>query len=68
MGMIEGINGDGNLIRRPTVSTKLDPWVVPETKQPTKGHVSWAGLRPSITYVAEVCFFWLQWERMILIF
>ena len=37
---IEGAEGDGNLIRRPTVSTNLDPWELPETEPPTNGLVS----------------------------
>ena len=30
-GRIEGTEGDGNPIGRPTVSTNLDPWELPET-------------------------------------
>ena len=40
----EGIEGDGNLIGRPKVSTNPDPWELPETKPPTKEH-TWAGPR-----------------------
>ena len=32
----EGNEGDGNPIGRPTVSTNLDSWELPETKPPTK--------------------------------
>jgi hypothetical protein len=32
----EGAKGDGNHIRRPTESTILDLWELPETKTPTK--------------------------------
>ena len=35
---IEGLLGDGNPIGRPTVSTNLDPWELPETEPPTKEH------------------------------
>ena len=41
---IEGTEGDGNPIGRPTVSTNLDPWELPETEPPTKEHTQ-AGLR-----------------------
>ena len=44
-GRIEGAEGDGNPIGRPTVSTNLDPWELPETEPPTKEHTQ-AGLRP----------------------
>ena len=44
-GKIEGAEGDGNPIGRPTVSANLDPWELPETKPPTKEH-TWAGPRP----------------------
>ena len=37
-GGIEGAKGDGNPIGRPTVSTNLHPWVLSETKLPTKEH------------------------------
>ena len=37
-GRIEGAEGDGNPIGRPTVSTNLDPWELPETEPPTKEH------------------------------
>jgi hypothetical protein len=36
-GRTEEAEGDGNPIRRPTVSTNLDPWGLPGTKPPTKG-------------------------------
>jgi hypothetical protein len=42
---IEGTGGDGNPIGKPIVSTNQDPWVLPETKPPTKEHTQ-AGLRP----------------------
>ena len=41
-GKIEGAEGDGNPIGRPTVSTNLDPWELPETEPPTKEH-TWKG-------------------------
>ena len=44
-GRIEGAEGDFNPIGRPTVSTKLDPSQLPETKPKTKEH-TWAGLWP----------------------
>ena len=37
-GRIEGVGKDGNPTGRPTVSTNLDPWELPETKPPTKDH------------------------------
>jgi hypothetical protein len=46
-GRIEGAEGDGNLIERPTVSTNLDSWELPETKPLTKEHM-WAGLWPLV--------------------
>lgn len=52
-GRIEGAEGDGNPIGRPTVSTNLDPWELPETEPPTKEH-TWAGPRLPCTYVADV--------------
>ena len=52
--------GEGlKVIGRPTVSTNLDPWELPETKPPTKEH-AWAGLRPWAYYVAEDCLVWPQ--------
>jgi hypothetical protein len=44
-GEIEGAEGDGNPIGRPTVSTKLYPWETRETKIATKEH-TWADLWP----------------------
>jgi hypothetical protein len=32
-------------VGRPTVSTNLDPWEIPETETPAKQH-SWTGPRP----------------------
>jgi hypothetical protein len=43
-GKIEGTEGDGNPIGRPTVSTILDSSELPETKPTTEEHI-WAGLR-----------------------
>jgi hypothetical protein len=43
-GRIEGAEGDGNPIGRPTVSTNLDPRELSETKPPTKEH-TFAGPR-----------------------
>ena len=65
-GRIEGEEGDGNPIGRPTLSTNLDPQELPETKPPIRDH-TWAGLRSPGTYVAEDCLVWPQWERMCLI-
>jgi hypothetical protein len=56
--MVEGVEGDGNSIRRTTVSTNLDPWELPETKLPT-----WL-VQGLGTYVAEECLIWPQWKRM----
>jgi hypothetical protein len=42
-GRIEGTEGDGDPIGRPTVSTNLDPWEAPETELPTKEYTQ-AGL------------------------
>ena len=44
-GRIEETEGDGNPIGRPTVSTNLDCWELPETEPPTRQHTQ-AGLRP----------------------
>jgi hypothetical protein len=44
-GRIEGTEGDGNPIGRPTVSIYLDPEELPETEPPTKEH-TWANLKP----------------------
>ena len=41
----EGPQGDGNPIRRPKLSTNLEPRETPKTKPPTKEHI-WAGPRP----------------------
>ena len=38
-GRIEGAEGDGNPIGRPTVSTNLDLWELSETEPPTKEHI-----------------------------
>ena len=40
-GRIEGAEGDGNPIGRPTVSSNLDPWSSQRNKLPTKEH-SWS--------------------------
>jgi hypothetical protein len=37
-GRIEGAEGDGNHIGRPTMSTKLDLWELPETETSNKEH------------------------------
>ena len=42
---MEGTEGDYNPIGRPTVSTNLYLWELPQTEPPTKEHV-WAGPRP----------------------
>ena len=60
----EGIEGDGNLIGRPKVSTNPDTWEHPETKPPTKEY-TWS--MALCTYVAEDCLVWPQWERICLI-
>jgi len=44
-GRIEEDEGDSNPIGKPTVSTNLDAWELPETKPPTKGH-TWTDPRP----------------------
>jgi hypothetical protein len=44
-GRIRDTEGDGNNIGRPTVSTNLDSWELPETKSPTKEHTG-AALSP----------------------
>jgi hypothetical protein len=41
---IEGAERDGNPVGKPTVSTNLDPWELPETDPPTK-ELTQAGLR-----------------------
>lgn len=38
------IEGDGNPTGKPTVSTNLDPWEIPESEQSTKERTQ-AGLR-----------------------
>ena len=40
---IEGAEGDGNPIRKPTESTNPDLWEFPEPKPPTKEH-AWAAM------------------------
>lgn len=42
---IEVTEGDSNYIGRPTVTSNLDLWELPERKPPTKEHTE-AGLRP----------------------
>ena len=44
---IEGIEGNGKHIRRPTVSTNPDPWKLPDTELQTKLHTL-AGLKPPV--------------------
>jgi hypothetical protein len=56
-GRIEGTEGDGNPIGRPTVSTNLDPWELPETKPPTKEHTQ-ADLRQPATDLGKGCLVW----------
>ena len=55
---IEGTEGDGNPVGRPTMSTNLDSWELAKTEPPIKKH-TWAGTRSSGTYVAEDCLVWL---------
>jgi hypothetical protein len=45
--------GLGDFTGRPTESTMLDPWGLPETEPPTKEQ-AWAGPGPPHTYVADV--------------
>jgi hypothetical protein len=42
---IEGTEWDGNPIKRPIVSTNMDPWELLEIKPPTEEH-TWTGPRP----------------------
>jgi hypothetical protein len=42
-GTIKETGRGGSPILRPTVSTNLDSWELPQTKSPTKEH-TWAGL------------------------
>ena len=63
-GRTEGPQGDGNPTGRPTVSTNLDPWKLPETEPPTEYTV--LSKAPS-TCVAEGYVIWPQWERIQLI-
>ena len=59
---IQETEGDCNPIGRPTVSTNLDPWELPETKPPTKEH-TWAGpWPPAHTQQRTDCLVWPQWE------
>jgi hypothetical protein len=44
-GRTEGTEGAGNPIRRPTISTNLDPCGLPDYNPPTEKH-AWAGQRP----------------------
>jgi hypothetical protein len=44
-GRTEGPEGKGNPVRKPTESTKLDPWELSETEPLSKEH-TWAGTRP----------------------
>jgi hypothetical protein len=46
-GRIKGTEEDGNPIGRPTLSTNMDPWELPEINPPTKEHIQTrADLRP----------------------
>jgi hypothetical protein len=54
-GRISGPEGDRNSTGRPTMSTNLDPWEVPETEPPTKRHTR-AGPRLLHTDVADMQF------------
>ena len=47
VGRIEGLGGDKDSTRRPTESTNLDPWGLPETEPPTK-ELTWSELRPPV--------------------
>jgi len=72
-GRIEGAKGDGNTIRRTTVSTNLDFSEFPETKPPKSIYMDLVcGYHPQLhphpsSYVAEDYLVWPQWERMCLI-
>jgi hypothetical protein len=41
----ENPEGDGNSTGRPTISSNVDPWVLPKAELPTKEHTG-ADLRP----------------------
>jgi hypothetical protein len=51
-GRTEGAEGNGGPMGRPTVSTNLDPWKLPENKPPTKEHAR-SGLLPPAAHIAE---------------
>jgi hypothetical protein len=57
--------GDGNPRGRPTVSTNLDPWELPNTEPNQKANMGWSNVLS--TYLAEGYHVWAQWERMSLI-
>ena len=44
-GRIEGTEGDGNPVGRPTVPTNLDPWEISKSEPPIEDH-TWTGLKP----------------------
>ena len=50
---IEGPEEDRDFIGKPTESTNLDPWGLPETESPSKQHTK-AEPSPHCTYVADV--------------
>ena len=58
----EGWKEDGNLIGITIVSSNADPYELPETQSPKKGHIymGWS-VTPS-TYVPEDCLIWLELE------
>jgi hypothetical protein len=59
---IEGPSGDKNSTRRPTESTNLDPWELPETESATKGH-TWARPRPpSPLHICSRCAAWSSYR------
>jgi hypothetical protein len=62
-GKIDGPQRDRTYPRgRPTVSTNLDPWELPETEPQPKSRYRLV-LGPG-TYIAEGCHCWPQWEKM----
>jgi hypothetical protein len=61
----EGLDESKKIATRLTLWTNLHPWLLPETKPPTRTCKDWL-VAPG-TYVAEGCLIWTQWRRMGLI-
>lgn len=65
MGRIEAVEGEGDPIGRPTISTNLEPREHPETEPPTR-QATWADLKP-LTYILKDFLVCPQWKMCLIL-